>query len=80
MLNLKRLNLLITKRCNLHCRMCDYRLRSYFVKEIKYEKIEELLCEAKSIGVNQLEISGGEPMMHKDIYKIIKYANFGLKN
>lgn len=78
--NLKRLNLLITKRCNLHCRMCDYRLTSFFVKELSFDRIISLIDEASDMGLKQLEISGGEPMLRERIYEIIAYAaSIGLK-
>src|SRR5690606_12895269 len=78
--SIKRLNLLISKRCNLHCRMCDYRLGSLFTKELTIDQIKDLIHDAVDLGLEQLELSGGEPMLYKDIYKVIEYGkSFGLK-
>lgn len=74
-IKLKRMNLLITKYCNLRCRMCDYRLNSFYVKEMTFEVIKNLLKDAKDLGLELLEISGGEPMVRKEIYEIISYAH-----
>lgn len=71
---IKTLNLLISKRCNLRCRMCDYRLGSFFVKELSIDQVKSLINQAADLGLEQLELSGGEPMMYKGIYEIIAYA------
>lgn len=73
-IRINRINLLITKKCNLRCRMCDYRLSSFFLKEITFSDIINIIDQGKALGMKQLEISGGEPMVRKDIYDIISYA------
>lgn len=61
------LNLLIdpTSACNLHCTGCwaaDYDKKS----ELSYEKLDEVLTDARKLGINSIVFSGGEPMMRKD--------------
>ncbi|WP_455717595.1 radical SAM protein [Anaerosporobacter sp.] len=73
-IKINRINLLITKKCNLRCRMCDYRLNSFFLKEITFSDIIKIIDQGKALGMKELEISGGEPMVRKDIYDIISYA------
>lgn len=61
------LNLLIdpTSACNLRCKGCwasDYDKKS----ELSYDKLDEILTDARKLGVNSIVMSGGEPMMRKD--------------
>jgi MoaA/NifB/PqqE/SkfB family radical SAM enzyme len=61
------LNLLIdpTSACNLKCTGCwasDYDKRS----ELSFEKLDEVLRDAKKLGVSDIVFSGGEPLMRKD--------------
>jgi MoaA/NifB/PqqE/SkfB family radical SAM enzyme len=61
------LNLLIdpTSACNLKCTGCwaaDYDKRS----ELSFEKLDEVLTDARKLGINSIVFSGGEPMMRKD--------------
>lgn len=71
---LKRLNLLLTKHCNLHCKMCDYTALTAGSKEFTSEEIKKLLADVRELGLEQLELSGGEPMVRPDIYDIISFA------
>jgi len=70
-----------TSSCNLKCKGCwaaDYQKNS----NLSYEKLDELLTEAKKIGVIEILMTGGEPMMRKDdILKLCRKHNkltFGL--
>lgn len=70
-----------TSSCNLKCKGCwaaDYEKNS----NLSYEKLDELLTEAKKIGVLEILMTGGEPMMRKDdILKLCRKHNkltFGL--
>ncbi len=70
-----------SRSCNLKCKGCwaaDYQKNS----NLSYEKLDELLTEAKKIGVLEILMTGGEPMMRKDdILKLCRKHNkltFGL--
>jgi MoaA/NifB/PqqE/SkfB family radical SAM enzyme len=71
---LERLALVVTDRCNLRCKLCNSRLNSYFINDMKYPIIKKVLETAKELKVRELEILGGEPMLRKDICDIIEYA------
>jgi MoaA/NifB/PqqE/SkfB family radical SAM enzyme len=66
------LNLLIdpTSSCNLRCKGCwaaDYDKSS----ELSYEKLDEILTDARKLGISDIVISGGEPLMRKkDLLKL----------
>lgn len=54
-----------TSACNLRCIGCwaaDYKKNS----NIPYEKLDEILTDAKKLGVYQIFMTGGEPLMRKD--------------
>lgn len=69
------MNLLVTSWCNLHCKMCDYRMGAFNRNELNYEQIRKLLSDAVEMGLERLDISGGEPMVRKELYDIISFAS-----
>lgn len=72
----------ITNKCNLNCIACwtfspllkDKKpIPSWFKEELSYKKIEELVNEISDLGTKEVRITGGgEPFLHKDIFKIIE--------
>ncbi len=55
-----------TMRCNLMCTGCySYR---YSKKDIEYEYLKKLLDEIKNYGVRFITISGGEPLLYKELF------------
>ncbi len=71
---LKRVNFVITKVCNLHCRMCDIPELNFWGNDLPLSKIKGIAREAAELGAEMFELSGGEPMTRKDVYEIICYA------
>ena len=71
------LNLLIdpTSACNLNCLGCwaaDYDKKS----ELSFEKLDAILTEARQLGVSDIVMSGGEPLMRKpDILRLCEKHN-----
>ncbi len=64
-----------TSRCNLNCIGCwsaDYKVNS----DLSYEKLDELTGDAHKLGVRQIIMSGGEPLLRKDdILKLCEKHN-----
>lgn len=64
-----------TSRCNLKCIGCwsaDYKVNS----DLSYEKLDELTGDAHKLGVRQIIMSGGEPLLRKDdILKLCEKHN-----
>jgi len=75
MSNLERINLSVTKLCNLHCRMCDIPELTSWDNDMTLGDLKRIIDEAVSLGAKTLELGGGEPMMRNDIYEIISYAS-----
>jgi MoaA/NifB/PqqE/SkfB family radical SAM enzyme len=69
-------NYWVTYRCNSSCRFCyiwkDPSLRS--IPNAKFEDVKRNLDDLKKIGVKVIDFTGGEPLLNKDISKILSYA------
>lgn len=64
----------LTSKCNLRCVMCDHwKLKDN--NELSLEEIKNLIDQVAEWGVEEIELSGGEPFMRKDIWGIIEYAS-----
>ncbi len=71
----------ITHSCNLHCRICDIWKTAETEKDIDIYYIKKLLFQAKELNVKEIALSGGEPLLRKDIFEIFDYARgFKIKN
>src|SRR4030042_3454846 len=71
--------LLISSHCNLKCVMCNvWRLAKkdslLAQKELEISEYENLLDELASLGTKSLCLSGGEPLLKKGIFSIIRKA------
>lgn len=69
----------MTGLCNEHCRHCGSSCGDYEVKnQLSREEIEHLLDTVKEdfdISRLRLCITGGEPLLRKDFFEIMEYAN-----
>lgn len=54
--------------CNLRCRYCD---TTYAFNEGKLLTIEEILNKVSNIGYRNITLTGGEPLLNKNSYKLI---------
>lgn len=66
--SLRYLEFQITDRCNLHCRHCY--VGDGFHQDIPFSKIVKVLREFEEIQGLRLLLSGGEPLLHPDFWKI----------
>ncbi len=67
------MNLMITGRCNFNCLHCfNAADNSALMTELSLEEICSVLDQARDCGVNSLQITGGEPMLHKNFTDIIR--------
>lgn len=67
----------ITSRCNLKCKHC-YNGEEYFnsrISELPLDKCYKIIDFLKNNNYKNIYFLGGEPLLHKDISKIIRYAN-----
>ncbi len=54
--------------CNLRCKWCDTQYAFYEGKDME---IEEIVREADKSGLKWVCLTGGEPLLQKDVYKLI---------
>ncbi len=59
-----------TMRCNLMCTGCySYK---YLKKDLEYEYIRKVLNEVRNYGVRFITISGGEPLLYNDLFRMVE--------
>jgi MoaA/NifB/PqqE/SkfB family radical SAM enzyme len=61
----------VTYRCDLHCRMCA-RWKDSRPDQMTLEEYRRLAGEFSELGVHQISIAGGEPLMRPDVFEIIR--------
>ncbi len=60
----------ITKACNLHCRHCYESAGRCAPKELSTKEALDAVDKMADAGVAYIAISGGEPLMRKDLFRI----------
>ena len=66
------LRISLTQRCNLSCFFCHHEGEIDSETEMKYEGIERIILHSTKHGIHHLKLTGGEPLLRKDIRKIVK--------
>lgn len=65
--------LIVTRRCNLSCGYCtEYDNHS---KSIPFPLLRDRIDALHRLGVAQIALLGGEPLMHEDIDRIVSHAD-----
>lgn len=65
----------LTKKCNLRCPHCYMEAGRPDEYELSTEECLGLIDELKALGTEMLILTGGEPLLRKDIYDIASYAS-----
>ena len=70
------LRVAITRRCNLYCQYChlegEEKPTENFATEMTVDEIVRIVRIAVGLGISKVKLTGGEPLMRKDIVEIIK--------
>ena len=75
------LRISITNRCNVNCIYCHHDGMLESSSEMTSDEIYEICRIAKKIGVEKIRLSGGEPLVRKDIVEIVqKVASLDFKD
>jgi len=69
---LPKLDLNITNKCNFRCTHCAFDSGIINLPELTIKEIKRILKETKEIGGKRFDITGGEPLLRKDVEKIIQ--------
>lgn len=63
----------ITEKCNFNCLHCYEAADNDIPRaEMAFEDCKRLLREARDCGIQNVKITGGEPLMHRDFLKIVR--------
>ena len=77
----REVNLELTHRCNLRCKMCGVWMKekNHQCMELTAEEYSCMFIQMKDVGVKLVTLAGGEPFIRKDFFKIVEAAkNRGL--
>ena len=72
---MKELTIEIIQSCNKKCIYCSSNSSIGCNKCINLNKFKEVIDDGIKLGFDVVKLSGGEPLLHKDIFKMIKYCN-----
>lgn len=65
----------ITNRCNLYCKHCVYDSGSLSMTDMSLATVKTLVNGFKRMGVDEVHLTGGEPLLNKDFFNITSYLN-----
>lgn len=63
----------VTRRCNARCKHCYNDSGTKRNNELTFEEIKKLLDELARMGVVNVVLTGGEPLLHPHLFSIIKH-------
>ena len=69
------LRITLTNRCNVNCIYCHHDGMVSSKNEMTPDEIHKICQIAKRIGVRKIRLSGGEPLIRKDIVEIVSKIN-----
>lgn len=70
--SIDRLFLEVSRKCNLRCKHCYNESSQLLTDFLSYDDIRRLAVSAKKMGAYIFQITGGEPLIRKDIQQIIE--------
>lgn len=76
------LRISVTQKCNMHCPYCHREGESHPSTVMSVEEVVHIAKIASSLGISRVKLTGGEPLLRKDILDIVEgIAELqGLKN
>jgi cyclic pyranopterin phosphate synthase len=70
------LRISITQRCNIHCAYChregEVQRANETAEKLNLEEIVRIAKIAVSLGITRIKLTGGEPLMRKDVCEVVK--------
>jgi len=66
----------VTYKCNSKCEYCNIWKKQSFkdISDAKYSDVKKNLDDLKKIGVKMIDFTGGEPLLNKEITRMLSYA------
>jgi MoaA/NifB/PqqE/SkfB family radical SAM enzyme len=68
----RHLTIAVTAHCNLRCIGCGYGRDFMTGQQLSLQQVVEALTDAKGAGINTVRFYGGEPLLHRDLPKMIE--------
>jgi len=67
----------LTEGCNLACRHCwiapKFQSGANIYPSLPFEILQDIVRQAKALGLSGVKLTGGEPLMHPDILRILRF-------
>ncbi len=69
----RKLRVAVTDRCNLRCKFCMPEAPAWLAQDeiLTFEEIHRVASLTAEMGVESIRLSGGEPLMRRDLYKLV---------
>ena len=64
----------LTANCNLRCIGCRYGREFMPGAQLTWPIVRDVLADCKELGINNIRLYGGEPLLHKDLPRIVEHA------
>ena len=64
----------ITDQCQFHCSHCETTATQDDIQQLTTPQAKKVLDQLSELGCEFLSITGGEPMLRKDLFEIAHYA------
>lgn len=72
----RRIFITLTAKCNLRCMGCLYGVNRFMAgRSLPLPTVRNLLDDAARMGIRNIRLYGGEPMMHRDLPEIVRHAS-----
>ena len=73
----EKLRLSVTDRCNYRCIFCMPNNPEFYREDdiLSLDEIYRVFNIFKDLGINELKLTGGEPLLRPDLEKIVRYAS-----
>jgi molybdenum cofactor biosynthesis enzyme MoaA len=65
----------LTANCNLRCKGCRYGRDFMPGSQLPWPIVRDLLEDCQRFGITSVRLYGGEPLLHRDLPRIVEYAN-----
>ena len=64
----------LTANCNLRCVGCRYGRDFMPGAQLSWPMVKDLLDDCKAAGIHSIRLYGGEPLLHKDLVRIVEHS------
>ena len=79
--NINYLRLSVTDRCDLRCKYCMPEKNSFYSKSdfLSLDDLKKISFSLFDLGIKKIRITGGEPLIRKDILEFLEFLSFQKK-